>query len=99
MLDVDIMESKDLDDKEEGNINIKHIYTPLSVAKEEVWRRWNDKDLRQKVEEFLNGDIPEFLQNEPKSYLARHVASPNFEFTRFLELAGEIDLNPVCPEY
>lgn len=21
------------------------IYTPLSVAKEEIWRRWNDKDM------------------------------------------------------
>ncbi|MDR3559494.1 MAG: hypothetical protein P4L58_03780 [Candidatus Pacebacteria bacterium] len=26
------------------------IYTPLSVAKEEIWRRWNDKELRKKVE-------------------------------------------------
>ncbi len=23
------------------------IYTPLSVAKEEIWRRWNDQELRK----------------------------------------------------
>ena len=24
------------------------IYTSLSVAKEEIWRRWNDEELRKK---------------------------------------------------
>lgn len=29
------------------------IYTPLSVAKEEIWKRWNDQELKKKVEDFL----------------------------------------------
>lgn len=26
------------------------IYTSLSVAKEEIWRRWNDKELRKSLD-------------------------------------------------
>lgn len=40
--------------------DIKEIYTPLSVAKKEIWRRWNDKELRKKVEDFLGGDVKNF---------------------------------------
>ena len=39
----------------EKKFDIKEIYTPLSVAKEEIWRRWNDPVLRKKVEDFLGG--------------------------------------------
>jgi hypothetical protein len=35
----------------ESVFDIDTIYTPLEEAKEEVWRRWNDKALRAKVEE------------------------------------------------
>lgn len=78
---------------------LNHIYTPLEEAKEEIWRRWNDKVLRGKVENFFGGDIPEFLVNNPKAYLARHVASPNFSFLRFVNLSKQAGLNWVCPEY
>lgn len=86
-------------EKKDSELDIKKLYTPLSVAKEEIWRRWNDKKLKNKVEEFLNGDVPKFLQEKPKAYLGRHIASPNFEFIRFLESAQTIGLEPVCPEY
>ena len=46
----------------EEEFDIKDIYTPLSVAKKEIWRRWNDKELRKKVEKFLGGDIPEVFR-------------------------------------
>lgn len=51
-----------MDKAELKNFDIKDIYTPLSVAEKEVWRRWNDKELRKKVEDFLGGDVPEFLK-------------------------------------
>lgn len=85
--------------KTEDEFDIREIYTPLSVAKKEIWRRWNDPVLRKKVEDFLCGDIPDFLENHPRAYLARHIASPNLELFRFIELSKLAELDPVCPEY
>lgn len=79
--------------------DIKEIYTPLSVAKEEIWRRWNDKALRKKVEDFLGGDIPEVFKDGPRATIGRHVATPNIELFYFLDLIKEIDLIPVCLEH
>jgi hypothetical protein len=75
------------------------IYTPLSLAKKEIWKRWNNKALKKKVEDFLEGDVPEFLKGEPRAFLARQVATPNFEFLRFLKLAEKTNLKPACLEY
>lgn len=87
----------------QGNEDIRkkvlELYTPLSVAKEEVWRRWNDKKLRKKVEDFLGGDVPEFLKKEPKAAVFRNIATPNFESRLFLELAGCVNLNPIYIEF
>ena len=51
---------------QESTFDIDTIYTSLEEAKEEVWRRWNDKELRAKVEESLGGDVPEVFRDEPK---------------------------------
>lgn len=74
------------------------MYIALEEAKEEVWRRWNDADLRQRVLAFA-ADLPEVLLKEPKAIIFRQLASPNFEFFRFSELAQEVDLKPLCLEY
>jgi hypothetical protein len=84
---------------EEKDFDVREIYTPLSVAKEEIWRRWNDKKLRKKVEDFLGGDIPEFLRKEPKAVIGRNIASPNLDFINFTELSNNIGMNCVCIEY
>jgi len=34
------------------------IYTPLEEARDEIRRRWADRDLRRRVEEFLGGTPP-----------------------------------------
>jgi hypothetical protein len=78
---------------------IEGIYTPLSVAKEEIWHRWNDEALRKKVEYFLGGDIPEPFKKEPRAVLFRQVMTPDFECERFLDLSMEINLNPLGWEY
>ena len=44
----------------------KEIYTSLEEAKEEVWKRWEDQKLKEKVVEFM-GDIPPVLQQRTKS--------------------------------
>lgn len=77
---------------------MSEIYTPLEEAKEEIWRRWNDKELQQEVLEFL-GEVPEALSKEPRAFLPRHVITPNMELLHFLNLADRINLNPIGVEY
>jgi len=85
--------------QDDNDFNIDDIYTSLEDAREEVWRRWNDKVLRAKVEEVLGGDIPEVFRDMPRAVLARHILSPNFETFHFLEKAMSINLKPLCLEY
>lgn len=74
------------------------LYTPLDEAVFEIRRRWQDPGLRQAVTSFLSGNIPAFLGDVPKAWLARAVASPNMEFARFMILAAENGLRPIVPE-
>jgi len=61
--------------------------TPLEDAIHEIeWRRKNT-NLKERVEEFLNNDIPDIFNGpDPIFYLSRHVATPNYETLRFIEL-------------
>lgn len=83
----------------EGDFKIEDIYTPLSVAKEEIWRRWNDKELRKKVEDFLGGDVPEPFRKEPRAVTTRQVATPNKEFSIFHDMASLTGLKLLCWEF
>lgn len=75
------------------------VYTPIEVAKEEIWKRWNDQDLRKRVETALRDDIPATFSDAPRIVLARQVVSPNFELLNFLDLAKKINLSPFFFEY
>jgi hypothetical protein len=73
--------------------NPKDFYTPLEEAVVEIQRRRTDAELIQKVYEYLNGDIPEhFNREQPILYLARHIATPNYEAMRFVELGKPFGL-------
>lgn len=73
--------------------NATALLTPLKEAIVEIQRRRSDAELIRKVEEYLGGDIPEyFKRSQPTLYLARHIASPNFETLRFIELAQSTGL-------
>jgi len=78
---------------------IESIYTPLSVARKEIQKRWEDKELKKKVDDFLGNDLPEFLKDNPKAYLARHLISPNYDFLKFLKMAESAEINFICPEF
>ncbi|HOX30483.1 MAG TPA: hypothetical protein P5080_04800 [Candidatus Paceibacterota bacterium] len=80
----------------EGCLN---VYTNLNLAKDEIWQRWNNRILREKVNRYLNGDIPPFLTDGPKAYLAAHVASPNYGFLEYLKASKEMNLLCAIPEY
>lgn len=84
---------------ENEEIDVNEIYTPLSVAKEEIWRRWNDVDLRKKVEEYLGGDVPDVFKDEPRAIFFRNIATPNFESRFFFDLAHCVELAPAYLEF
>jgi hypothetical protein len=81
------------------DFDIKELYTPLSVAKKEIWKRWNDKELRKKVQAFLGADMPEVFKKEPKATIVRYIITPNYEFFYFLNLAELAELDYACLEY
>lgn len=74
------------------------FYTPLSVAKEEIWRRWKDKNLEKKVNDFIK-PIPSVLKKTPRAFLSGHIASPDMEYVYFLDLVRLTKIEPLGWEY
>lgn len=77
------------------SVDATHLLTPLPDALAELERRRKDPVLRKKIEEYLRGDIPEYFGDLPTLYLARHIATPNFETLRFLHLVEPLGLATV----
>jgi hypothetical protein len=68
--------------------NRANFFTPVNEAIEEAFRRKSDIELNRQVRDFLDNDIPPHLDDKvPVCYMARHVATPNFETLKFIELA------------
>ncbi|NTW13592.1 MAG: hypothetical protein HGA31_00985 [Candidatus Moranbacteria bacterium] len=78
---------------------LDEIYTPLEEAKEEIWRRWNDKQLRERVIGLLGGDIPDVMREAPRAILSRQIPSPNFETLHFVEMTKDIGIRPAFFKY
>lgn len=86
------------DKKEQGQkeqFNIEEIYTPLSEARKEILRRWNNKELRKKVEKYLGGEMPGPFKKEPRAVLSRSIITPNRELFYFLDLTKNTKLKPI----
>jgi hypothetical protein len=73
------------------------IYTPLEEAVGELRRRWEDKELEQRVHSLI--EVPEVFQKEPTVSLFRHVCTPNFDTHRFVSIADALDLKPLFVTY
>lgn len=68
------------------------LISPVEAVREIELRR-NNTELLQKVQDYLEGDIPRYFKGkQPVLYMARHVAAPNFEVLRFIELARPFGL-------
>lgn len=78
-----------------GKFNIKEFYTPLSIAKKEIQKRWKDKNLRNKVKDYLGGNIPDPFCKEPRAVLSRNIITPNMELFYFLDLVKSSKLSPI----
>lgn len=71
------------------------LLTPLPEALAEIERRKADPVLLKKIQEYLDHDIPPYFSDTPVLYLARHIATPNFETLRFLHLLEPLGLRTV----
>ncbi len=78
---------------------LRFIYTPLEVARREVWKRWNDRKLKGRIDALFQHEWPDFLLDGPKAILARNIATPNMELIHFFDLAESSALPPVVLEY
>jgi len=75
------------------------FYTSIEDAKKEIQKRWNDVELRKKVEEYLEQNIPEGFKNEPRAVLFRNIITPDIESAYFMETARDLGLKPYGLEY
>lgn len=75
------------------------VYFSPSEAKCEIIRRWEDTELRERVEAFLEKDIPTSLVSGYKAVLFRQISSPNYEFLHFMKIINALRLEPLLLEY
>ena len=73
---------------------VDDLLTPFPEVVEELKRRASDTALRDRVEAYL-GDLPAHFQGGPVLYLARHVATPNFETLRFIHLVEGLGMKVI----
>jgi hypothetical protein len=75
------------------------IYTSVLAAKDEVWRRWNDKELRKRTEDFLGLGTPDLFYDKPVTVLFRFIATPNLEFKLAIDFSAAMDLEIIFWEF
>lgn len=75
------------------------LYLSLDAAREELRKRWNDLELRRRIEDEL-GDrfMPNFKEN-PRGVVFRQICSPDNGFIFFFQCAKYIGSDPLVVEY
>lgn len=81
------------------NLFNSYVYTPLSEALKLLEERRNNPELVKKVEELLNGDIPEVLKKRLCAIQFRQIVTPNNDTKSFIKISKNFDLTPVFMEY
>jgi len=77
-----------------------NIYCSLDEAREEIRKRFENKELKKKVEDYLsNNFIPGLSADEPKAVFAKSVVSPSWGYDFFCVGAKYLGLNPLLAEY
>ncbi|MEW6741083.1 MAG: hypothetical protein AB1325_14435 [Nitrospirota bacterium] len=77
---------------------IDNIYVSLDEAREEIKKRWNDVELRKKIEDELgNKFLPQFSKN-PRAALTKQVCVADNGFVFFYYCAKYINAEPLAWE-
>jgi hypothetical protein len=74
------------------------MYFTEEQARQFLWQRRRDQGLQAQVRAYL-GELPAFLAQGPRAVLARQLATPTHEFSRFIQKAEAVGLPPVCPDF
>lgn len=74
---------------------VDDLLTPFPDVIDELKRRAEDPELRAQVCEYLGEDFPSYFKDGPVLYMARHVATPNFETLRFVHLVESLGMKTV----
>ena len=74
------------------------IYTPLSQIKKEIWQRWENKELKEKVLKFWGSNAFPLSFEKPTAIFCRDIATPNKELEYFLDITKTLDLDPLILE-
>lgn len=75
-------------------------YYSLDEAREEIKKRWNDVELKKKIEEELGKNFISFFSSDnPRSVLFRQLISPDNGFYFFYQESKYIDTKPTIVEF
>ncbi len=85
--------------KKNPEIFRSEIYTNFSNIEKEVKKRWNNKRLRKKVDNFFGDKMLSIIKNKPRAVLSRSIGTPNLELKYFLDIVKETKLKPLILEY
>ncbi len=67
-------------------------------AQEEIHRRWQDVELKQRVVEFLGGDLPDAFLHESRGVLFRQLGIPDTETLSFVNICKFLNIKPLVTE-
>jgi len=81
-------------------MNSSDIYFSLDEARDETRRRWNDKELKEKIKTDLGDKFNIFFDTEaPQAYVFRQLISPDNGLFRFMLDANYLGCFPAVIEY
>jgi hypothetical protein len=86
-------------DKAETDLLKTYVYTSKSEAELELAKRWNDTELRNRVEQKLGTFMLKQLISAPRAVFSRSIISPNLEFNYFIDLVSDMQIEPLLLEY
>lgn len=76
-----------------------NIYISLDEAREQLKNRWNNVDLKNKVEKELGGKFIPIFKSSPVGISFRQVCSPDNGLTFFCQCSNYVGARPVVLEY
>ncbi len=79
--------------------NSDNIYFSLDEAREEIKKRWNDVELKKKIEKELGDDFIEEFRKEPRAVLSRYVLLSDNSFVHFFYSSRYVNAKPLHFEY